>query len=311
MIPILRDGEQAMNLDQSDAKAMRATAAREHKRALADRRDAQAAHASARDADRPAPSSTGWSTKPAPASPRARRRNQRAAAAEIATPAAKARTAWAKRHPDAARAERGFRKDRAQTLAAFAHKNQGTPETHAHTSRRKQGALARLHKSGAIDREQVEYAAEIAAVVRRITADVRLATASYETRVDDGDRSETRMIETIGQVRREVAYTRWRATVADPAFGGPIAAVLEMIVGEGCADGGGTDGGAADGATGFTVVARRYGMHNRRAKRLLIDALNLWPRILYEVRRDIDEQSLTAVQAELGTGNKIAPLSKM
>jgi hypothetical protein len=90
-------------------------------------------------------------------------------------------------------------------------------------------------------------------------------TASLETRVDVTRLGDGSFFERLGQVRREAAYTRWRAQLRRPA------PVLEMLVGE---------------PVGFTIVAARYRMHNRKAKQLLIDALDLWPQILGAVCKD-------------------------
>lgn len=161
---------------------------------------------------------------------------------------------------------------------AWSHK-QGTPETHEHAARTNQGALARLWQSGAIDAEQLASAVEISSVAERIAADVAVKTASLETRIDSSRHGDGTFFEQLGQVRREVAYTRWRTLV-----GAPIAAVLDMIVGD---------------AVGFTVVASRYRMHHRRAKKLLIDALDLWPIAMGTACREIDHEALQAAQARL------------
>jgi hypothetical protein len=50
---------------------------------------------------------------------------------------------------------------------------------------------------------------------------------------------------------------------------------------------------------GFTIVAARYRMHNRKAKQLLIDALDLWPEILGAVCKEIDEKDLAAAHRRL------------
>lgn len=257
-----------MEMLPAEAKAMRAIAAREAKRAREERREAQAAHAEKSEL---ASSRSSWSTK------LARKRKPGAAEKQRALQAEAAKDAWAKRHPDAARAERGFRKDRAELLDRWDHKNDGTPETHEHASRRNQGALVRLYLSEAIDAEQLASAVEIATVAERIGADVAVKTASLETRVDVTRMGDGTFYEKLAQVRREVAYTRWRSEVR-----GPIAPILDMIVGE---------------PVGFTVIAKRYRMHNRRAKRLLLDALDLWPRIFGEVRKEIDPATLAAAQA--------------
>lgn len=197
---------------------------------------------------------------------------------ELAARRESIRLAWAARHPDAAAAERSLRKQRAALLQRWKHKNDGTPETHEHASHRDQGALALLYKTGAIDAEQLASAVEIALVAERIASDVTVKTASLETRVDVFHCGEGGFFEALGQVRREVAYSRWRAQLRSPA------PVLDMLVGD---------------SVGYTIVARRYRMHNRRAKQLLIDALDLWPEILGRVFKEIDERDLAAAHARL------------
>lgn len=188
------------------------------------------------------------------------------------------RVQWARRHPAAASEERRLRKERATLLERWDHKNEGTPETHEFASRHNQGALARLYQSGAIDSEQLFAAVEIAIVAERIAAGVTVRTASLETRVDVTRIGDGGFFEKLGQVRREVAYTRWRALLPMPA------AVLDMLVGE---------------AVGFTIAAARYRIHNRKAKRLLIDALDLWPEVLGAVCKEIDTAELDAAHARL------------
>lgn len=159
----------------------------------------------------------------------------------------------------------------------------GTPETHERIAQQREGALRRLYLSGAIDAEQLNSAVEIAAVSERIGADVGIRTASLETRIDNpGWRAEPVFVEGLTRVRHEVAYTRWRWLVSRM---GPLNAVLDMIVGE---------------PIGFTVAAKRYGMHNRRAKRLLIDALDLWPDILDQVWQSLDRDTINQAHKRLG-----------
>jgi hypothetical protein len=185
---------------------------------------------------------------------------------------------WRARHPQIAAQERALRKGRAEILANWKHKNEGTAETHEQASRRNQGALASLYKNGSIDAEQLASAVEIAIVAERIGADVAVRTASLETRVDVTRLGDGSFFERLSQVRREMAYTRWRARLAQPA------PVLEMLVGE---------------PVGFTIVAARHGMHNRKAKRLLIAALDLWPQVLGDVCKEIDEKDLAAAHRRL------------
>jgi hypothetical protein len=254
----------------AEATTLRAAIARENKLARQERREAQATHTAALAV---APTNAGWSTKAPPAPRRAKPAvvlMQEQLEAEL-----KAR--WGKRHPEGAKAERAFRKGRAEMLKRWNHKREGTPETHEHASRRCQGALARLYQSGAIDGEQLAAAVEIATVAERIGADVAVRTASLETRVDVTRLGDGTFYERLGQVRREMAYTRWRAALPAPA------PVLDMIVED----------------TACTIVAKRYRMHNRRTKQLLIEALDAWPRMLGAVCKEVDDATLAAAHAGL------------
>lgn len=264
-------------LSGAEARAMRAIVAREKRRAAAERREAQQAFAAARAAT---PSSSAWDRKP---ESQKAGRARRGAARELADRQDLSRHAWAERHPALAKAERALRKERAVLLDRWKHKGAGTPETHERAARRNQGALARLCENGTISADQLAAAEEIAQTAERIGADVSVRTASLETRIDAGRRGDGTFYERLAQVRLEVAYTRWRSEVR-----GPIAAVLDMIVGFG-------DGGAI----GFTVAAKRYRMHNRRAKQLLVDALDLWLRIRGRVSREVDDATLAAAHAGL------------
>lgn len=201
-----------------------------------------------------------------------------------------ARAAWSRRHPEIAASERALRRGQAKMHERWKHKNEGTPETHEHASHRTQGALARLYQSGAINAEQLGAAVEIATVAERIASDVAVKTASLETRVDVTRIGDGSFFEKLGQVRREAAYGRWRAQLPMPA------AVLEMLVGDSF---GGDPLQTNRRSLGFTIVARRYRMHNRRAKQLLVDALDLWPRVLGAVCKEIDDKALTAAHARL------------
>jgi hypothetical protein len=191
--------------------------------------------------------------------------------------------AWRKRHPQAAASERALRKGRAELLDRWKHKNEGTPETHEHAvhatplvpgtfGSRASGAIARLYKSGALTAEQLGAAVEIAQVAERISADVSVRTASLETRVDVTRYPDIGFHERLSQVRREMAYGEWRRLLRHPA------PVLDMLIGD---------------AVGFTVVARRYRIHNRRAKQLLLDALDLWPEILSRICKEVDRKTST------------------
>lgn len=140
----------------------------------------------------------------------------------------------------------------------------GTPETLERAARSTQGALARLYRSGAIDANQLAAAEEIRAVVERIRSAVALPIASWETRVDAGFRPDAAHQERYGHVLGELSYTRWRAQLL-----GPPSMAIEMIVDD----------------VGYSVAAVTYRMSARRARALLIDALELWWRIRGHVGR--------------------------
>lgn len=137
----------------------------------------------------------------------------------------------------------------------WSHK-QGTPETHEHAAaaRQRPGSLARLYEAGTIDKDQLAAADQIAEAYRAITADVRVRTASLETRIDGGGFGRAEQL-AIAQVHADLAYTWWRDAV------GPCAdAMLQVIVHD----------------VGLTIVARNGGFGMIRARRMLTDALDLW-----------------------------------
>lgn len=182
---------------------------------------------------------------------------------------------YVRRHPEKAKQERGFRKAQASLQKDWGHKVNGTVETHARARDTKQGALARLFMSGAIDQHQLAWSQDIRSVAERIGADVAIGTASYETRVDKSPGFGAGFFERLGAVRAEVAYGAWRAGLAHPA------AVLAMIVEDiSCAE-----------------VARRYRMRPARAKAMLIAALDDWGSAIAAACNEVDEAVLAAAQA--------------
>lgn len=152
---------------------------------------------------------------------------------------------------------------------------EATPETLRDVATRTEGGLARLYATGDVDADQLAAAEQIAAAHQRVVGDVTIAIASLEARVDRSPQGDGSFYEALGAVQTEVAYTRWREALAHPAV------VLDMIVG----------------GLGFTVAARRNRMAHRRAKRLLIVALNLWPRALAAARHEVDPATLAAAHA--------------
>lgn len=174
--------------------------------------------------------------------------------------------------------QRALRKNRAQTLARWHHKNAGTAETHEAHRRQRPGAIARLHASGYLDDDELAYAQQIAAIVAKLAADVTVRTASLETRID-GSRHGDAFFEALGAVWNEMTYSRWRAAI------GPVAAklVLDIIVRD----------------VGIARAAARHGMHVRRARRMLTDALMLWAQMHRRVRDEVTPADLAAAHAGL------------
>lgn len=184
---------------------------------------------------------------------------------------------FARRHPARAREERKLRQAHKALVPDWGHKREGTPETHACAARTTQGALARLYMSGAIDANQLAWAAEIATVHAQIVRDVVPATVSLETRVDRSRSGQGVFYEALGRVRAEIAYSSWRARLRKPGV------VLAMIA----------DDVAA------TTAARQFGMRTATAKALLIDALDRWPAEMDDARRSVDAAELAAAHAGL------------
>jgi len=156
----------------------------------------------------------------------------------------------------------------------WSHRWNGTPETLAQAGTHSD-ALIQMHRNGTLDKDQLEWAAQIANVYRSLEADVAVKVASLEARVDQSRRGG-QAAESVYRVRMHLAYGYWRAML--PA---PKQMVLDMIVGD---------------AVGYTVAARRYRVHNRKAKRCLIDALNRWPRCVGHAFSAVDEQTIQALQ---------------
>ena len=162
-----------------------------------------------------------------------------------------------------------------QLIEAFGGKR-GTPETIARASGQHQGSLARLCRDGAINANQLAAAEEIRNTVESIRADVALPIASWETRVDSGFRADAVFFERLGGVRLEMAYSRWRWQVD-----GPIALLLDMIVED----------------EAYSRAAQRHRVSPKRAKALLIAALDLWWRIRGHVGALVDPATLAAAQS--------------
>ena len=172
----------------------------------------------------------------------------------------------------------------ARVARDFGHKVNATPETaaKADVAGERQGALARLYRSGSLSLDQLSWAMEIAEEHRRIGADVEVKGASLDARVDQCRLGEEAFFESLGRVWRAMAYTRWRRAVVEE-LGAPIAAVLAIIVDD----------------CGVAAAAQRWRMSLRRCRKLLIDALDLWVHELTQARDEVDGEDLDRAYARL------------
>lgn len=170
--------------------------------------------------------------------------------------------------------------------ARWNYKNEGTPETHEHASKIRQSALSRMHALGKISADDWAAAQEIAAVVEGIERQVGVRSASLEARVDHSGSGRDALVESLGRVRKEVAYRAWRMAIPHPKR-----MVLDMIVED----------------KGYVAVARRYRMHWRTARKILISALRMWPTFHEIATRDVDREDLRALYRRLGEGYVLPP----
>lgn len=173
-----------------------------------------------------------------------------------------------------------LRAKRARMLDRWSHKREGTPETHEHASRQRQGPLARLCQQGYIDADQLAWAMEIAAVAESIERDVAVKCSSYEMRVDHQGSAKDVLAEGVHWVRMQVAYSWWRDRIPQPRR-----AVLDMLVGE---------------PASYSTIARTYRMGKKRARKILIAAIDLWPQAVDTAELEVDRDSLNSALARLG-----------
>lgn len=175
------------------------------------------------------------------------------------------------------REQRALRVERDETVKRWKHKREGTVETHEAHRRRRPGAIARLHASGYLNDDELAWAHEIAAAALEIMAGAMVRTCSMETRVDTSRHGDA-FYEALGAVWNEMAYSRWRSQLGS---GGGL--VLDIVVHD----------------VGLARAAGDHGMHARRARKLLIDALHLWMRIHQAVRKEVTPADLAAAHAGL------------
>lgn len=140
---------------------------------------------------------------------------------------------------------------------AWSHKAEGTPETHAKADRegKREGAIARLHRTGTIDAHQLAAVEAIRTAHAAVTAEVAVRTAKLETR---GSANKAAVEDEAPRaVRLQLAYTRWREQL-----GADAALVLAIVVDD----------------VGVVEAGRRWRRSTRTATRILVQALDRWIR---------------------------------
>jgi hypothetical protein len=154
-----------------------------------------------------------------------------------------------------------------------------TAQTREHAHRTQQGAIARMFEAGHINGDELEWAAEIAEVADLIMRDVSLASASWETRVDCNGTSKDKLLEGVRRVRLEMAYGWWRDRISEPKT-----AILAMLTGE---------------TEAYSTVAARHRMGKKRARKLLISAIDLWPEAVEWAEKRVDREDIDQAHARL------------
>lgn len=190
---------------------------------------------------------------------------------------------WAARHPRLARQERALRKAQALASDSFGHKVNGTVETHAKAARTRQGAVARLYTGGSLSVDQLGAALEIAHCAAAIARGLTIRTVSLETRVDGSSDGNRAFFETLGAVRREIAFSRWRRLVVELGGREALGVTCGIVIED----------------RGLREMAVRWRMRDARARQLLTAALDLWDGLIRAAAREIDEADLDRRHAAL------------
>lgn len=172
----------------------------------------------------------------------------------------------------------------AELAERYGHKP-GTPETYAALdavpSNRRQSPIARLYESGAIDDDQYNAAEEIATVAEMIERAVSVRGASLEARVDNSGAAKDKLVEHLVRVRLEVTYSRWRLRLPMPRR-----MVLDMLLTN----------------QPLTATARSYRMPWRKARKMLIDAIDRWIDIKERVWSTVEAEDVEDVYRKVGGG---------
>jgi hypothetical protein len=170
---------------------------------------------------------------------------------------------------------------------------EGTPETNERIAkvpeRQRQSALSRMAKLGTISADELAAAHEIARIVEMIEGDVSVRSASLEARVDCSGSSRDILVESLGRIRAEVAYSAWCEVIPMPRQ-----MIIDMVVRD----------------QSYRAITNSYGINWRTARKRLITALRLWDRVRLEARNKVTDETVADIYQRLGEGMLLAPKPK-
>lgn len=141
---------------------------------------------------------------------------------------------------------------------------------------RQASSLLHLLDKGHLTAEQYFSALQIASVAEKIEKAVAVRCASLEARVDNSGSGRNVLVERIGSVRLERAYSQWRTRLPVPRR-----MVIDMVLED----------------RALFATARRYRVSWPRAKAMLANALDVWAEEMAKARRDIEQRDVDRAQA--------------
>ena len=174
----------------------------------------------------------------------------------------------------------------------FGHR-QGTVETHAQlnalTVERRTPPLDLMHQRGQLTDDQYRAYVEIEGVSTSIKRGVEIGCCSIEARVDNGGGNRDMLVESIGRIRLEAAFTEWRDTLPTPRQ-----MILDVIA-TGCP---------------MNATARRYNKSLPTIRKRVLAALDSWAKYRSDKRRSITEETVGAIYTNLQCGELRDPQPK-
>jgi hypothetical protein len=170
---------------------------------------------------------------------------------------------------------------------------EGTPETNEKIDivpcRRRASPLERMRALGKISEDELAAGEEIASVAEMIERTVGVRSNSLEARVDYAGSARDALVESLGRIRMEVAYTAWRNSLVKPPR-----LVLDMILTN----------------VSYVAIAARYEIPYRIARKRLVSALRAWPEFKYLARIDVKPEDVIETYQRIGDGRLLPPKPK-